>query len=102
LAEALTSTAQLEAVEPVLALNSAAERDYHPRDIDRLLMLARDYALDEARREQIDAGLGYGRYSSEEGEARRADLRAGAQRLRTGRGSWSAQTGPPMRSSSSP
>ena len=81
LAVAFTSSAQFVAAEPLLAGNSASERDYYRRDIERFMTLARDYAVDEARREQIDARLGYGRYASEEEEARRADLRAGSQRL---------------------
>jgi hypothetical protein len=81
LAAPLTSSAQFVAVEPVLAANSAAERYYYQADIERFRTLARDYAVDEARREEIDARLGYERYASEEEEARRADLRAGSQRL---------------------
>lgn len=75
------STEEFEVLEPVLAEMTRSERGYYGHDVGHFLGIARDYAFDEARREEIDRGLGYEGYVDAVEQARRADMLAGARRL---------------------
>jgi hypothetical protein len=76
-----TTSEEFAAMQPVLAENSREQRDYYREELRKVLELARDYAFEEARREEIDRQLRYRGYSDEQERARREDLRLGAQQL---------------------
>jgi hypothetical protein len=68
-------------LEPLLAEHSAEAREWHRDLVDDILVLSRDYAFDEAPRQDTDAAVGYERYDDAVEQALRQDLLLGAQRL---------------------
>ena len=73
--------AECEELEPTLAEQAYAERQYYHNGVKRFLGMADEYAFDVARRQDIDRASGYAGYDDEVAAAHRADLLRGAQQL---------------------
>ncbi len=79
------STQEFEIEEPMLAEASASDREFfHQGALDPLLERTRMYALDEARREDINAEVGWEVLDDEEETRRRREALLGAKLLARG------------------